>query len=46
LKFYPNQSDGLGFAIQDVWSAKEELPTSTNHLMIDRCQADRTVVTL
>ena len=40
-KLHPDQSDGLGFEIQDVWeSTKEELPHSTDHITVDWCRAD------
>ena len=43
-KIHPDQSDELGFEIQDVWkSAKEELPPSTDHIAVDRCRADRNI---
>jgi len=36
-----DQSDRLGFEIQDVWeSAKEELSHSTNHITVDRYRAN------
>jgi len=34
---HPDQSDGLEFEIQDVWkNAKEELPSLTDHIMVER----------
>ena len=34
-RLYPDQSNGLGFEIQDIWeSAKEELPHSTDHIKL------------
>jgi len=43
----PDQSDGLGFEIQDAWeSAKENLPYSMDHITVNQRRADRTLVTL
>ena len=44
-KFHPDQSDGLGFEIQDAWeSAKEKLSHSTDHIMVDWSRVDWTLL--
>jgi len=42
-----DQSDGLGFEIQDAWkSAKEKIPYSIDYIMVDRWWVDQTLVIL
>jgi len=44
-KLHPDQPDRLGFEIQDAWkSAKKKLSHSTDHIMVDQCRADPTLV--
>jgi len=46
-KLHPDQSDGLGFGIQDAReSAKEKSLYSMDHITIDRRWADRALLTL
>jgi len=46
-RLHPDQLDGLGFEIEDIWkSTKEKLSYPTDHIMVDRHRAGRTLVTL
>ena len=45
LKLYLDQSDGLGFEIQDAWeSAKEKLLHSIDHITVGWDRADWTLM--
>jgi len=47
LKLHPDQSDGLGFGIQDAWeSSKEKLSHSMDYITVDWHRADQTLVKL